>query len=245
MMPDRLRRRFVVIHRRYPLAPWLVLGTVFLLQACRDERDVAVCLLFAPGSLLAAQVKPPRRGWVRRLAVAVVAGGSILFFFIHRYEPEVAILGGMNALVVAGVSLAGWAIRKWGVHLGLRNSDRRMQFSIRGMLTVTTLVAILAGLIRLFGDDIATFGLFLVWSVIPLAAVRWNRQQESWRSVLGRVMGLAFGIACLVGIFFEDDLFPGTLLQGVFYTAWLLGLRVRMGDIAPRRRATSLPEGRL
>ena len=249
----RLRRQLALTLRRRPLAPFLLAATVAFGFATAISSDQTIWGSYAYGiaGLLGLWASQLRRGWIARLLIAGGATTATAFIGLLRnshsqFSRSLTIL----LLYMAMVTLACAVIR---ILISLRQPrdgtgrSKPVRFSVMGLLAIMTFVAVVTPLLRLadLPPEVNLFAaIYAIWSTLPMIALLMTRTRLNAPL---QAVGI-LGSAALVGWLFisvvltTDDYWWGTLLQGVFYMAWLLGLRVAMSKVVPQRHLQS-PHG--
>ncbi|MEM6655382.1 MAG: hypothetical protein AAF596_06225, partial [Planctomycetota bacterium] len=257
-MLARLRRRLVVTLRRRPLLPFLLAATlavdcVLLAVADLGVGAFHISFAFAQLGLLGLWAGQLRRRWKARSLGAIVAAvvASSSFASFEGVNEMFTIYLGFFAAVCFMTVATQYVARVRTTRDGHSTPDGRgeappLRFSIAGVLTATTIVAVLASLLRFI--DVPLFPLWtaavcLPLAVLPVITLRLLRRWRYSSVSAGAVMAVSF--AC--GLCFvllsggpgggSTPWLMATFMQGGVYLVWLFALRVRLHRLATVERA--------
>ena len=232
-----------------PTSLVLVIGSLIAIGRWPRHPQVSLAILIAATCLLVANVG-------QQLLYHYLTRGGVSFSDVAIYFQIIAVAGSL-------IRAAGWGTMTAAI-FGWRGpvtpgSASRWQFSIRGLLVVTFVVAIACGLLRwlavLLGESaeilltlVDDIPVFLCWIVgARLAWTRWRLHPEASRTTLIAIglawLALVLNLAFLLTIRRYYALGWPMLLNAASYlvlwpATWILLLRAALGW---RTRAVDLP----
>ncbi|TWT90976.1 hypothetical protein Mal64_13750 [Pseudobythopirellula maris] len=239
-LPERLGRR--------PLTPFLLAATVALdlvlvvlgLNAETDDRTVYTGPLVAQVGLLAVWASSRRRGALVRFTLAAVGVVALTVLTIALHEGDFVALYGTWLGADFALAFLGCVAVRWVLGSGSRR--RRMapprQFSIAGVLVVTTLTAVGASLAsrNVFGivlGDLELLSVIATEAAMPplclALALRLRNPLVALLAMVGMIAVLVLGCGLVISAPTNGWRVPLLYFAGqtVFLAAWLLGVRER------------------
>lgn len=257
-MLDRIRRFLTATLTRRPLLPFLLAATLtlHLVLAVRTAgRQAAIGVLFAEFGLLGVWAGGLRCGWRRRLAMAAAAGlGLCCLSASMGRSPPFAELMSVLFAYAAGVGVVTALSRLAGRmlwHRGTLSPTGPTQFSIWGILSTTTGVALLFTLVRFMdfpgGDPVEMVLGCGALGLLPVTVAEIVRRVRPWLVAMGAT--LLASLACW-GMFAaavlprsqREEWLVIVLLHGLFYAVWMLGVRCRLQPAGGKALAAAADE---